>query len=61
MRTLRQPVVHLDTHRRPGPGLAVRVRVPTGRDRQYGTRTLAITLEQLASYACAASVAGRVN
>ena len=30
-------------------------------DRPSGKRTLAITLEQLRSYACAATVAGRVN
>jgi hypothetical protein len=36
-------------------------RVLTVWDRPSGKRKLAITLEQLRSYACAATVAGRVN
>ena len=49
-----------DRRARPGTSGADQ-RVLTVWDRPSGKRKLAITLEQLRSYACAATVAGRVN
>jgi hypothetical protein len=57
-RKCREP--SFDRRARPRPGGADQ-RVLTVWDRSYGKRTLAITLEQLRSYAWAATVVGRVN
>jgi hypothetical protein len=57
-RKCREPL--FDRRARRGPG-GTDQRVVAVWDRPYGKRTLAITLEQLRSYACAATVAGRVN